>query len=125
MNLPSTKRKAQNPRAFLLNDNTDYLQMGHYTELLAVALTDIDGYVKDDKDIIPEHGYKDKEKDHKMMLPLLHKAINDLHGGISQYLPFSQALLGPVCSHPFRRYACCASRQIANERIIEVDCPAH
>jgi hypothetical protein len=88
------------PSIFTITDETDYEDLGAYVDILAVALNDVDAYVRDERRIAnlykaprASNGLtispsKAKEKP-LMPMEVLHTRLEQLQGLIGKFLSFS------------------------------------
>ncbi len=67
---------------FNVYDETDYVDMGFWTELLAVVLSNIDGYVAQEMKNPPPIGSPSKSDKTYTVLQCVRNAIEDVHSRI-------------------------------------------
>ncbi|KDR75827.1 hypothetical protein GALMADRAFT_140422 [Galerina marginata CBS 339.88] len=89
--IPYSRSATTTPGKFALHEQTDYVDLGFYVSILAVAVSDIRGYVAQERqtfkskkqaDSLTESPTKNGEKP-KTDLQLLHLSLETLHSNIS------------------------------------------
>lgn len=88
-------------------ENTDYEDLGHYVSILAVALTNIAPYIKDERSVPQQSsitsmdGSPGKVKNNCFPLERLRLALEAIHGRIGE--GYDALLGGPVAHHLFTK----------------------
>ena len=90
--MPTDKKpSSRSPEVFKIDDTTDYVDMGFYSRILSTAVSNVGGYVQEDrKNAAPEDPYakrsgSDKQEKPKTTIQFVQSAVEGLHSSIRTF----------------------------------------